>query len=208
MAFFITTWFRRARLRKYSSHLPTGFLPLHAIHTALVVLDGSDPDCKACRDRMEKFMQRNGIAMSSVFVDLRKPDKNSVVYAAGENLVLRKDIGCFGIPGKKSMPLFSVETDLLVNLLSGSGFTGDFISRTVRARFKIGTCDYAGNPFDLVVTGKSSSDTAAAGNMYRDNASADNGFRNNDGLPDERPAYAHDTSEKIDAICNFLKQIV
>ena len=43
MALFITAWFRRARLRKYSSRLATAFVPLHDIRTAIVILDGSDP---------------------------------------------------------------------------------------------------------------------------------------------------------------------
>ena len=209
MALFITAWFRRARLRKYSSRLATAFVPLHDIRTAIVILDGSDPDCLACCSKMENFLKRNGVSVSAVFIDLRKKKKDTPVYVTGENVITGNGVNWFGMPRlKKTGHLFSFGADLLVNLRDSDDYTGDFISKTVQAKFKIGTCDYAGNPFDLIVAGKSGDNAAGAGNTPEDNDAAAGTSGDNAGLPDGVPDNVCDTSEKIDTICNFLKQIV
>lgn len=131
------------------------------------------------------------------------------MYVTGENVITGNGVNWFGMPRlKKTGHLFSSGADLLVNLRDSDDYTGDFISKTVQAKFKIGTCDYAGNPFDLIVAGKSGDNAAGAGNTPEDNDTAAGASGDNAGLPGGVPDNVCDTSEKIDTICNFLKQIV
>lgn len=191
MAFFLTTLLRKGRLKKYSSRVPTGLLPLKDIRKALVVVDGTEPGCLGYADRMKAFLEGYKIETSLIYIDLRKISKDMQVFVAGEEVITRKDVTWYGMPRmKRKGLLFSGETDLLVNLRDSSDFTGDFISRTSGARFKIGSSAYPGNPFDLVVSGKSSGEEE---------------------LPEEGSASASvekRTRERVDAICNFLNQIV
>lgn len=184
MAFFLTTLLRKARLRKHASKLPTGLLPLRNVRSALVIADGTEPGCREYADRMTAFLKSNSVAVSVIFIDLRKIRKDTVVYVNGEGTITRRQVNWFGMPKlKKTGHLFSSEADLLINLRSIDDYTGDFISKAAKAKFKIGTCDYPGNPFDLIVSGAGV------------NADGDIG------------AVAG-TAEKTDAICSFLKQII
>lgn len=190
MAFFLKTLFRKSRLKKYSSRTPTGFMPLRSIRSALVILDGAEPDCLRNGDRIGKYLGSHGISVSLVFVDLRKIRKTDTVYVSGDNVISRRNVNWFGMPKIKSKGnLFLVTADLMINLRATDDFTGDFMSRAVAAGFKIGTLAYPGNPFDLTVTGKEPAPET---------------------VPDGTtpPETRGNTDEKIDAIYNFLKQIV
>lgn len=189
MAFFLKTLFRKSRLGKYSYEKETGFVPMKEIRSVLIILDGTDPDCPGYEAKAAGFFRSRGVEVSSVFIDLRKYRKDTPVYVSGGNVVLRRHVNWFGMPKlKKKGDLFLKETDLLVNLRDSDDFTGDFISKSAKAGFKIGTCAYQGNPFDLIITGKEET--------------AD--------LPEsdcENIAGKH-IRERIDIMCKFLNQIV
>lgn len=190
MAFFLTELLRRVELKKHSSAVATGFIPLKDIRTALVILDGTDPRCLASRDAMEAFLRGYKIDPSFIFIDLRKRKKGVTVYASGDGLISRRYVNFFGMPRmKKKGHLFSSDFDLLINLRDSDDYTGNFISAAARARFKIGTRAYPGNPFDLTVT---------AGDYDMPGEDA----------PDDGLVHENHIDEKIEAICNFLKQIV
>lgn len=148
------TWWRKWRLKKFSSRTPTGMIPLESIRSALVVLDASDPECLSDGDKMAEFLKKHKISTSLLFIDLRKRSKDNAIYVSGDNVITLRDVNWFGMPRmKKKGRLFQGRTDLLVNLRASDDFTGDFVSKVCDARFKIGTCEYEANPFDLVVTG-------------------------------------------------------
>lgn len=192
---------RRAQLKKHASTLPTGLVPLRKINSALVIADGTVPDCVECVEKMSAFLKGCGIAVSAIYVDLRRIRKDTPVYVSGDNVLTRSRVNWYGKPKtKRTGHLFPAETGLLVNIRDSGDFTGDFISKTVRAVFKIGICDYPGNPFDLTVSGKTGADEADGG------FSGDSGA--GEGPASGNPAPVYDVPEKIDAICNFLKQIV
>ncbi len=188
MAFFLTELIRKSRLRKYGSRVRTGFVPLKNIRSALVILDGTEPDCIQCRKKMESFLKRNGVAVSFIYIDLRKKSGKSGFCVSGPEVLGRRDINAYGIPRmKRKGALFTGDADLLINLRDDADFTGDFISKVCKARFKIGTNAYPGNPFDLVITGRQPEVP--------------------EGEPVGEPEPKH-TSERIDAVCNFLNRIV
>lgn len=191
MTFFLKIWLRNARLKKFSDKGPTGLLPLRNIRTAIVLVDGTEPGCRGYADRIGAFLKGNRIEVSFIYIDLRKISKGVEAFVEGENVISRKDVTWFGMPRmKRKGVLFLKEADLLVNLRDSDDFTGDFISKTVKARFRIGACAYKGNPFDLVISGRPS----------------DTGEEPEGNVSDR--AEEKQTLERIDAICNFLNQIV
>lgn len=181
----LKSWIRNLRMKKYASKRPTGFLPLREIRTALVVLDGTEPECFRYSCMIEAFLQGYGVDVSFIFLDLRKTGRDTVVYACGREVINRKDINWLGIPkgissGRGKASLFSGETDLFINLAGSDDFTSRFISSAASAGFKVGISAYPGNPFDLVIT-------------------------DSDGGED---AVHHDTPAKITAMCNLLDSII
>ncbi len=187
MAFFLKTWLRRHKLKKFSSTGKTGFVPLKEIRSVLLVLDGADPECRRYESMANEFFGKRGCRVSPVFIDLRRRRKDTPVYVEGENVISARLVNWFGLPVlKKTGRLFMNETDLLINLRESADFTGDFISKSSRAGFKIGICDYPGNAFDLVITHRQEPEAS-------DSA--------------EEHAGRH-TAEIMDTIFNFLKQIV
>ena len=187
MAFFLKTWLRRHKLKKFSSTGKTGFVPLKEIRSVLLVLDGADPECRRYESMANEFFGKRGCRVSPVFIDLRRRRKDTPVYVEGENVISARLVNWFGLPVlKKTGRLFMNETDLLINLRESADFTGDFISKSSRAGFKIGTVAYPGNPFDLVIADQAN----AAGPPAR---------------PEEgTPA----TMSKIEAMFDFLNRIV
>lgn len=148
------SWWRKWRLKKLSSRTATGMVPLKSMHSALLVIDGTCPDCASDAEKLAGFLKNRGISSSLIFIDLRKHTKDNPVYVSGDNVITLRDVNWFGMPRlKKKGKLFRVKADLLVNLRDSDDFTGDFISKVADTRFKIGSCAYEGNPFDLVVTG-------------------------------------------------------
>lgn len=196
----LKSWFRNLRMKKYSSKRPTGLLPLRDIHTALALLDGTEPDCLRYSDRIEAFMQKYGIAVSFIFLDFRKIGKNTVVYACGREVMNRADIDWLGIPKgiakwRKKSVLLKPETDLFISFIGSDDFTSRFISSAVRAGFKIGVSTYQGNPFDLVITDE--------GDDCPSGLPEDDSMKKSDAC-----GNVPDTPAKIEAICNFLKRII
>ena len=107
----------------------------------------------------------------------------------GKGTELAASLTALTLATDRGTAVFSGDVDLLVNLRDSGDFTGDFISKVSKAKFKIGVCPYPGNPFDLTVTGKEPAPET---------------------VPDGTtpPETRGNTDEKIDAIYNFLKQIV
>ena len=189
MAFFLTTWLRKHRLKKYASSRPTGFMPLGKIRTVLVIADGTEPECLKDTARLEAFFSGFGIVSSFIYTDLRKIGRDTIVYACGDNVITRRDTDWTGMPDlRRKGHLFSGDYDLLISLKDSAGFTEKFLAVTANAGFKIGTCAFHGHPFDLVIADRQEPDGQCIGP---------------DGI--EKTCS---TSERIDAICNFLIKIV
>ena len=149
----LKSWFRNLRMKKYSSTLTTGLLPLRNIRSALILLDGTDT-----------FMLAHGIAVSFIYTDLRKIGKDTTVYACGHEVINRCDVDWTGMPDRKEKGrLFSSDVDLFADLTGSDDFTCRFISAAARAGFKIGTIAYPDNPFDLVIADQAN----AAGSQDR-----------------------------------------
>lgn len=143
---------RSHRLRKYSSTLQTGFVPLGSIRKALFIIDAEDPSWDRCRKEAEDFCRRHGIQSEILYSDFRKFSKEIQPRTEAGSTFRRKDIGLFSLPKMKKMQsLLSKDTDLLVCLSPDGRFLMEFIARAAKARFKIGRNIFPGDPYDLVI---------------------------------------------------------
>lgn len=159
---------RSHRLRKYSSTLQTGFVPLGSIRKALFIIDAEDPSCDKCRKEAEDFCRRNGIHAEILYSDFRKFSKEVQPRTEAGRTLRRKDIGLFSLPKMKKMrsTVLSPDPDLLVCLSPDGRFLMEFIANAVKARFKIGRNIFPGDPYDLVIvpSERPDADVIPAGN--------------------------------------------
>ena len=126
--------FRRLALRSLEPAAPTILLPLREVKSALVYVDGSEgPEAGAKIKRsVQQFFDYHGIPVR--------------VLQPG-----RSELDLLGRPKGKLREELSAGTDLFVNLsVSPEDFTGEYLSRTVPARFKAGCRALEGNVYDLV----------------------------------------------------------
>ena len=131
----LLTLFRHCALRSLEGGAATGLLPLGQFRSALVIVDaaeGEEAVAKVSRS-VRQFFEYQGIP-----VQIAAPS--------------RKELDLIGRPKRKLREALAAGADLLVCLdASPDGFTVEYLSRTVPARFKVGCRVLEGNVYDLVV---------------------------------------------------------
>ena len=131
----LLTLFRHCALRSLKGGAATGLLPLGQFRSALVIVDaaeGEEAVAKVSRS-VRQFFEYQGIP-----VQIAAPS--------------RKELDLIGRPKRKLREALAAGADLLVCLdASPDGFTAEYLSRTVPARFKVGCRALEGNVYDLVV---------------------------------------------------------
>ena len=145
-------FFRKRRLKKDASTIKTGLLPLKKIHSVTAVIDASEPGWDNCLKTMEAFCKSSGISLSVLFIDIRKQDRGIATGPDRDRTVTRKDINWFGRPDlKKAALVTGGPVDLLLCLTDDASFCTEYLSKAVKARFKIGRKPFDGDPFDIIV---------------------------------------------------------
>lgn len=143
---------RKRRLRKYASRVQTGFVPLSDIRTATFIIDAEDHSREKCLDEINSFCSAHKIKARLFHSDFRKFNRNVQPVTDAATTFTRKDIGIFGMPKMKRMrPVIAEDTDLFVSLSPDCRFTMEFLTKAMKARFKIGRCIFPGEPFDLII---------------------------------------------------------
>ena len=143
----LLTLFRHCALRSLKGGAATGLLPLGQFRSALVIVDaaeGEEAVAKVSRS-VRQFFEYQGIP-----VQIAAPS--------------RKELDLIGRPKRKLRGALAAGADLLVCLdaspdgfcltvvtIQPDGFTAEYLSRTVPARFKVGCRVLEGNVYDLVV---------------------------------------------------------
>lgn len=186
--------FRKHKLKKLSSTIPTWLVPLKDIHSATVVFDRYDENLTEGGRKIEKFFTDNGISSSFIIIDTaKKAERKRLVAPEIPDFgkcteFTSKELNWFGMPKLKTFGgMLMSETDLLVNLSVSEKFPSAFISAVSRSRMKVGVTAYPGNPFDITFTEKTGSQPTGPDATATDNVR---------------------TGDKIDAIIKFLRQII
>lgn len=155
----IRNFFRKKRINKYASDVPTGLVPMSEIRTATVVIDVEEPGFDVLKEDIMAWGRATGVKVSIYFFDFRRLGKDELLLTSITNTLLKKELDWLGMPDLgKIAPLMDEPTDLYISMVDNHDFPIDFVTRCAKARFKIGRHGYEGHPFDMILTGGETTD--------------------------------------------------
>jgi hypothetical protein len=150
----IKDFFRKRKLRKHISDIPTGFIPLEQIKTANFIIDVEEPGFDKVKEDILAWGRSTGIKANIYFFDFRKLGKNELLLTSIQTTLLKRELSWIGMPdSEKIAPLIEEKSDLFVSLVCNSSFPNDFLSKCTKARFKIGRLAYNGHAYDMTISG-------------------------------------------------------
>lgn len=192
MCLLIRYLIRKARIKEYFDTKETGFLPMSQIRSAVILLDGTSEGCTSAGEKLKKFFSSCNVSVTLMYLDFRRKSKTVIRYSPAEETIYSRHISWTGVPKiKKFHSLLTTEFDLMINLVENSGFTVDFLSKSLKARFKIGALDYKGHDFDFII------ETPSPDGTQPNNSDSRHGTATSD-----------KTEKKIEIIIEFLKKII
>ena len=149
-----TGFFRKKGLKKHSSRLQTGMIPLSGIHSATVLMDSQDSGAEKCIAEMRAFFRKAGVQPEILFIDTRSPRKRKEgPVTPEESTFLRKDMNWYGrLKNEVLSSRLGRQCDLYMDLTARDDYPVIFIARAVKARFKAGCTSSGDSPFDIAVT--------------------------------------------------------
>lgn len=151
--------FRKRKLRKMASPVPTGFLPMEKISSVNVIVDVEEPGFDLLVEDILAWGKLSGIRTGVFFFDFRKLGKDELLLTGIQTTFLRKELDWLGTPDlAKAAPILEEESDLFISLVGNGDFPIDFLSKCAKARFKIGRQAYEDDVFDMVFSGSANTD--------------------------------------------------
>lgn len=149
----IIRFFRDRKLRKYASDVPTSLLPMSQIKTVTAVIDVEEAGFDKLKEDILAWSRYAGLKVNIYFFDFRKLGKDELLLTTIDKTLIRKGLDWIGTPNiVKIAPLMEEKSDLFISMVDNGDFPIEFMSKCVRARFKIGRCAFHGHAYDLVVS--------------------------------------------------------
>ena len=151
--------FRKRKISKFRSNVPTGLLPLKEISTVNVVVDVEEPGFDALRAKINDWGRAAGVKVNIYFLDFRRLDKEELLLTSIQTTIIKKELDWVGTPDiSKVMGLLGEKSDLFISMIDNNDFPIEFISKCARARFKIGRRMFPERVFDMVISGSQTAD--------------------------------------------------
>ena len=151
--------FRKRKISKFRSNVPTGLLPLKEISTVNVVVDVEEPGFDALRAKINDWGRATGVKLNIYFLDFRRLDKEELLITSIQTTIIKKELDWVGTPDiSKVMGLLGEKSDLFISMIDNNDFPIEFISKCARARFKIGRRMFPERVFDMVISGSQTAD--------------------------------------------------
>ena len=151
--------FRKKRLAKYASNIPTGFLPLSAISSVNAVIDVEEPGFDKLKDDILAWGKQVGLKVNIYFFDFRKITKDELLLTSIQTTIIKKELDWIGMPDfSKIGNLLYEQSDLFISMVDNGHFPIEFLSKCAKARFKIGRCGFEGHAYDMVISGSPTED--------------------------------------------------
>ena len=151
--------FRKRKIIKFRSNVPTGLLPLKEISTVNVVVDVEEPGFDALRAKINDWGRAAGVKLNIYFLDFRRLDKEELLLTSIQTTIIKKELDWVGTPDiSKVMGLLGEKSDLFISMIDNNDFPIEFISKCARARFKIGRRMFPERVFDMVISGSQTAD--------------------------------------------------
>lgn len=146
--------FRKRKLKKYASDVPTGFIPMSDVSVVNVVVDVLEPGFDLLRQNILAWGRSINAKVNIYFFDFRKIGKDELLLTSIQTTILKKDLDWIDAPDlKKVAPLIEEQSDLFISMIDNDEFPIDFLSKCAKARFKVGRKGYEGHAYDMVVIG-------------------------------------------------------
>ena len=151
--------FRRKRLEKFVSNVPTGLIPLSAISSVNVVIDVEEPGFDKLKDDILSWGKQVGLKVNIYFFDFRKITKDELLLTSIQTTIIKKEIDWIGMPElSKIGNLLYEPSDLFISMVDNGDFPIEFISKCTKARFKIGRYPFEGHAYDMIISGNPTED--------------------------------------------------
>ena len=155
----IKSIFRKRKIGKFISDVPTGLLPMSEIKTVNVVVDVEEPGFDVLREQNLDRGRKAGVKLNIYFFDFRKLDKTELLITSIQTTIIKKELDWIGTPDmSKVIGLLGERSDLFISMIENGDFPIEFISKCAKARFKIGRCGFPGHVYDMVISGSQTAD--------------------------------------------------
>ncbi len=155
----IKSIFRKRKIGKFISDVPTGLLPMSEIKTVNVVVDVEEPGFDVLREQILDWGRKAGVKLNIYFFDFRKLDKTELLITSIQTTIIKKELDWIGTPDmSKVIGLLGEKSDLFISMIENGDFPIEFISKCAKARFKIGRCGFPGHVYDMVISGSQTAD--------------------------------------------------
>ena len=155
----ILKFFRKRKIKKYISDIPTGILPLSEISTVNVVIDVEEPEFDVLKEEILAWGRKQGIKINIYFFDFRKLGQEELLLTSITTTIIKKELDWLGTPDmSKISALMEEPSDLFISLIENGNFPIEFVSRCAKARFKIGRCPFQGHAYDMIISGSPTED--------------------------------------------------
>lgn len=151
--------FRKRKIGRFISDVPTGLIPMKNISSVNVIMDVEEPGFDLLKADIISWARQEGLNINIYFFDFRRLDKEELLITSIQTTIIKKELDWIGTPEiSKVMGLMGEKSDLLISLIDNGDFPIDFISKCTKARFKIGRHDYPGHAFDMIISGSQTAD--------------------------------------------------
>ena len=155
----IKSIFRKRKIGKFISDVPTGLLPMSEIKTVNVVVDVEEPGFDVLREQILDWGRKAGVKLNIYFFDFRKLDKTELLITSIQTTIIKKELDWIGTPDmSKVIGLLGERSDLFISMIENGDFPIEFISKCATARFKIGRCGFPGHAYDMGISGSQTAD--------------------------------------------------
>ena len=155
----IKSIFRKRKIGKFISDVPTGLLPMSEIKTVNVVVDVEEPGFDVLREQILDWGRKAGVKLNIYFFDFRKLDKTELLITSIQTTIIKKELDWIGTPDmSKVIGLLGERSDLFISMIENGDFPIEFISKCAKARFKIGRRAFPGHVYDMIISGAQTAD--------------------------------------------------
>ena len=146
--------FRKRKLKKFASDVPTGFIPMSEIYTVNVIIDVEEPGFDNLREDILAWDRSIKAKVNIYFFDFRRLGKDELLLTSIQTTILKKELDWTDAPDlKKVSQLVSEQSDLFISMIDNGDYPIEFLSKCAKARFMIGRKGFEGHAYDMVVTG-------------------------------------------------------
>ena len=150
---FVKNIFRKRSLKKHASDVPTGILPLSQIKSYVAIIDVEDTSYDTCKSSILNYFRSMDIRGSVFFQDFRKIGSEDRLITSIQTTITKKDLDWLGRPNKYKLGVLEEQNpDLFISLIKDPEFAIEYMTKTSKAKFKIGRKQLPGDTFDMIFT--------------------------------------------------------